>query len=66
MRKRFADVYWQVCDIQNRRPDWTDAECRYFLEAMEEDISDAMCEAGWGVIDDALDRSEWQAEDANA
>ena len=62
MRKRFADIYWQVCDIQNRRPGWSDAECRNFLEDLEESIMEAMCEAGWGVIDDALDQEEEQEE----
>jgi len=66
MRKRFADIYWQVCDVKNRRPDWTDSKCRDFLEDLEESIMEAMCEAGWGVIDDALDQAEMREEESNA
>jgi hypothetical protein len=66
MRKRFADIYWQVCDVQNRRPDWTAAECRRFLDDLEESIMEAMCEAGWGIIDDALEQAEMSEEESNA
>jgi hypothetical protein len=66
MRRHFADVYWQACDVKTRRPDWTTAQCTAFLDDLEESIMEAMCEVGWGIIDDALDQQELREENANA
>jgi hypothetical protein len=46
-----AKVTWAIEDIKNRKPKWSDDECREFLCDIEGKIQDAMCEAGWSVID---------------
>jgi hypothetical protein len=55
MRKRFADVYWQIADVQALRPDWPDAQCRQFLDHVADRLRSVMCEAGWGYLSDAIE-----------
>lgn len=47
---------WSIADIHERRADndlpaWTDKQAHDFLEYHEEELSEAMCQTGWGLID---------------
>lgn len=52
----FAQVFWQVDDILDLRPDWTDEQCEEFLAKIEDELKERMIQEGWETIEDALKR----------
>lgn len=62
--KEFGSVFWSVEDIKKRRPNWSTEHCESFLECLEEDIREKMCEAGWSVIEEELN-DDTTADDWN-
>lgn len=59
-KEKYGIVKWQIADIKDRRPDWTDKQCHDFLQDNERHIKDRMTETGWEVIDTLM-----QYEDDN-
>jgi hypothetical protein len=49
---------WNWKDIQVMRPDWSVDECWQFIEDHDEEIVEAMVDAGWFVINDLLGELE--------
>lgn len=62
MEKGMAHVWWQLDDVLDRAQTdtMTKADAREILEGIEETLRDRMVEAGWDVIDEAV--QEWLEE----
>lgn len=60
--KLLAKVSWQVEDIQPLRPHWSPERCEQFLRKIEDDVQEAMTEAGWEVIYEMLKKEEHDSE----
>jgi len=58
MDKAYAKVAWQVGDIQELKPDWTDDQCLEFLINNQRHIQDAMIQQGWVAIETLLSMEE--------
>lgn len=56
--KQFAKVFWTAQDLKESRPDWSEDQCNAFLDSIGEEITDAMIQAGWAVIDSKLSTGE--------
>lgn len=50
----FAEVSWQVGDIQSLRPNLTDEQAESWLADNERIIQGLMVERGWAAIEDLL------------
>ena len=58
--KAYASVCWGIDEIRLALKDknittWTNKGCHAFLDAIEEEIAEAMCIAGWTIIHKNLD-----------
>ena len=54
-RKYFAIVRWMIDDVQTRRPDWTEEQCKTWLEKNERALEDMLTEYGNGCLDQMLE-----------
>lgn len=54
MTELFAEVAWQIGDIQTLRPNLTDKEAAEWLADNEHNIQGLMVERGWAAIEDLL------------
>ena len=54
MDKQYAKMSWSYCDIQQLQPDMGREEAEKVLDKLEDDIADAMLQAGWQVIQDEI------------
>ena len=54
MDKRYAKMSWSYCDVQQLQPDMYREEAEKVLDKLEDDIADAMLQAGWQVIQDEI------------
>ena len=52
--KQYAETSWSYCDIQQLQPDMGREEAEKVLDKLEDDIADAMLQAGWQVIQDEI------------
>jgi hypothetical protein len=50
----FAEVKWQVGDVQTLRPQWTEAQCLDFLNDNGKYIQEAMVIAGWDAMKELI------------
>ncbi len=54
MKKKYAQICWEVDDILTLNPTWSQEKAIKFLKEHESRIMDAMTGAGWEVIEDQL------------
>jgi hypothetical protein len=47
----FATVAWRIEDIQERMPEWSEKQCKKFLDDNADAIQTAMIDAGGKEID---------------
>lgn len=57
-RKWFAKVAWSIDDIKTERPDWSNEECRAFLDEIEDKLIDNMVAEGWQTMRDIFREKE--------
>lgn len=50
----FAEVSWNFEDVQKLRPNWSEEKCNELLDHAEDNISVAMIERGWSVLNDEI------------
>ena len=50
MDKQYAKMSWSYCDVQQLRPDYSREEAEDVLDKLEDDIADAMLQAGWDIL----------------
>lgn len=50
MSREYAEISWRIEDIQELRPNWTEAKCAEFLEQNEEDLIETMMSSGYDAI----------------
>lgn len=49
--EKFAATHWQIDDVKARKPEWSDDQCRKWLEENASAILDAMVTAGNEILD---------------
>lgn len=59
--KKFAKTWWSMDDVYRLYEDvfgeacpWSDERCYAFLKKHEDDIFDAMSQAGWSVLENHM------------
>jgi len=52
--KQYAETSWSYCDVHQLQPDMGREESEKVLDKLEDDIADAMIQAGWQVIQDEI------------
>lgn len=61
-KTRYAIVAWNIEDIKDKRPNWTNAQCEEWLQENESNICDVMIERGWDFIEDMLPEEDEEEE----
>lgn len=54
MRKTFGVTMWEINDIKNIKPNWSDKKCENFLIEIEDDLIAAMINEGWHLIEERM------------
>lgn len=58
VRTTYANIGWEVADVQKFRPQWDEARCRAFLESIERQLAAATLMAGWAALDALIQQHE--------
>lgn len=61
--EKFAKVHWTLQDVHDKREElglepWNDFTARGFLMTFEKQLEEAMCAAGWEVLEAELDKDD--------
>jgi hypothetical protein len=54
----FANIGWEIADVQRFRPQWDEDQCRTFLQTIERQLAVATLMAGWEALDALIQHHE--------
>jgi hypothetical protein len=58
IRTSYANIGWEVTDVQKFRPAWDENQCRVFLQTVERQLAAATLLAGWEALDVLIQQYE--------
>lgn len=62
VKTSYANISWEVADVQKFRPQWYEGKCRAFLERIERQLAAATLLAGWEALDALIQHDERKEE----
>ena len=60
--ERNADVVFTASDIQEKRPDWSVAECNEFLFGIQQLLGEGMRDRGWDIINAFINKPKKEGQ----
>jgi hypothetical protein len=52
---RYCNVSWNIKDVKELRPEWSDEEAENFLATNEDKMLDLMIQRGWEILESFID-----------
>lgn len=52
---RYCNASWDITDVKQLRPEWTDEEAEDFLANNEEQMLELMIQRGWEILESFID-----------
>jgi hypothetical protein len=59
---KFAQLAWMAGDVQTHKPDWTEEQCREWLDQNQKYIQDRLCELGNEVIGTLVELEDYEVK----
>lgn len=53
--QRYCNVSWDISDVKQFRPEWSDEEAEDFLAYNEERLLELMIQRGWEILESLID-----------